>query len=390
MNLKWRTKGLLFLSGFLIFSPILSKIFIDIIGLPLTIPEILFLPFIGIYNKYLGIKLSSKFLGSLFFLYILLVIAIIYGYFPFYSVLSTFRGYLYIILAFWAFKDRQLFGGIDAVFAIVLGSSFGWLVMSLNFFSAIVFGSAEGSFAVYGNMISLAMVIVISVLYYKRLFNSIVLIMNLVLSFTTGLRRQILVTLVSYLISLFLLGKRSIKGLIIILLTLGFGFPLILRGFENISSFILTISPKLFSRIITKTTMFIDGEQSTSDSSRLVNLKDVIENIHEYILPRGFVSKRTMADADLGAFMDAPFKELLHTFGLILLIPMLLIFLYRIRFHIINFRKYNVRESGVMIVMSLIFLILTFVEGSFLNFTYSVPVTGFVLGRIFTTKNLLV
>ena len=385
---KWRINFLLFLVGFIIFSPIQSYLFIQVLGFPLTLPEILLLPIIRFLRRQLGLRLTKE-IYSYFFVGLLLVfLALLVNIFPIYSILSTFRAYLYIFIALVAVKNRKIPAGIDGLFAISLGSTFAWAVLSyISFQGMVTWGKGV---AVYGNMITLGMSILIPFIFYKRVSIIVTLILSLIISIYAGLRRQIVVVALSLFFGIYIRATSSLKSFVMVVLGFCLSLPIVINIFKFAVKYIERISPILYSRVITKSVLLFDGKRSESDVSRLKNFREMRDNFYEYILPRGFVSKRTLADKELGAYMDIPVKELLHTFGLIFTVVLLVVFLSRMYYHYFNYRRNGTRESGLIFGMAIVMIALFFLEGSFLNFMYTVPVTGFILGRLLSTRNLIV
>lgn len=384
---KWRINFLLFLVGFIIFSPIQSYLFIQVLGFPLTLPELLVLPIIRFLRRQLGLRLTKE-IYSYFFVGLLLVfLAVLVNIFPIYSILSTFRAYLYIFIVLVAIKNRKIPAGVDGLFAISLGSTFAWAVLSYISFQGIV--TWGKGVAVYGNMITLGMSILIPFIFYKRVSIIVTLILSLIISIYAGLRRQIVVVALSLFFGIYIRATSSLKSFAMVVLGFCLSLPLIINIFKFTVKYIERLSPILYSRVITKSVLLFDDKRSESDVSRLTNFREMRDNYYEYILPRGFVSKRTLADKELGAYMDIPVKELLHTFGLIFTVVLLVVFLSRMYYHYFNYRRNGTRESGLIFGMAIVIITLFFLEGSFLNFMYTVPVTGFILGRLLSTRNLI-
>lgn len=381
---------ILFLCGFFVFSPISSYITINVLHFPLALPELLFLPFYFKIRDIFNLKVNLKiFISGIFILTILICIALLVGLFPVYSILSTARGYFYIILIFSIFKNKSI-ANIDYLFFIVFGATVGWMILglkSLNLIMSNIF--LDGSLATYGNMIALALFISIAIIYKKKISILIALGISIIISLSVGLRRQIMVTFVAFILSFLSQIKLSFKRI----LNIGFillAFSILLINIYPIAkNFIEETSPTLYVRIFTKSEQLVTGDISTSDQTRINSFYKFIDNLENYFLPQGLVSKRTMTDKGTGIFMDSPYIELFHTFGIIFSIPIILYFFLCLNFHFKNYYRNKINESAICIVMGGVIIVLMFIEGSFLNFVYTTPLTGFVLARLASRKNLI-
>jgi hypothetical protein len=87
--------------------------------------------------------------------------------------------------------------------------------------------------------------------------------------------------------------------------------------------------------------------------------------------------------------MDSPYYELFYSFSLFGVLFIFILFIRGLFFHLNNYLLKGVTESGVCIVSIATILVLIMVEGSFLNWSYTTPCTGFMLARIFSSKNLI-
>jgi hypothetical protein len=116
-----------------------------------------------------------------------------------------------------------------------------------------------------------------------------------------------------------------------------------------------------------------------------------INRLYSEILPSGFISKRTFDDVGAGDFMDFPLSELTRTFGLILILPFFILYGFKILNHLIEYYRGGT-EKDIIIGFGVSFVLLVFIEGSFLNFAFVTPMTGIVLAKLlysnFENKNL--
>jgi hypothetical protein len=382
---------ILFLCGFIVFSPISSFLSQNILNLPLSLPELFFIPFYPKFRKLFDLKINIKDFAIGFAVIVFLIsIAFLIGEFPPFSILSTARGYLYLVLVFSIFKNKEI-RDINYIFFIALGSSVGWMLLGLSSMNKLVSGvtSDTNSMAIYGNMISLSLIITISIVFKKKILSLITFVITVIISITAGIRRQILVAFLSYLLGFISQINLRAKRLMVLFFSTSIFVISLIQVYPIVEEFILNTSPTLYVRLFVKSEQLLSGDISESDQTRVDTFKSFIKDIDNNIFPRGFVSKRTMQDAGTGKYMDSPYLELFHTFGILFAIPLILIFFQRIFFHLKNYFKYKITESAVCFIMSGVFLVLMVIEGSFLNFVYTTPFTGFVLSRIMSTKKLI-
>lgn len=381
---------ILFLCGLLVFSPVSSHISLSILNLPLALPELLFLPFYPKVRKLFDLKVNLRILliGSYLILF-LIAISVLVGLFPFSSILSTARGYFYMLLFFSIFINKPI-RNFDHIFYVVFGSSIGWMILGIFTFNQILHNTYSGeSFAVYGNMIALGLTIAISIIYKKKMLSFITFGIVLIISMTAGLRRQIFISLAAFILSFFTQIGFSIKRFLTVSIVLVSITIALIQLYPVAKEFAVNVSPVIHTRLFVKSEQLIDGNLNEGDQNRLSAFKTFTNNMTNYILPKGFVSKRTNQDANTGQFMDSPYIELFHTLGLVFSLPIIFYFILSLHFHFKNYYRRKINESAVWLVMGSLIVILMLIEGSFLNFVYTTPITGFVFARLATRRNYI-
>lgn len=380
----------LFLCGFIVFSPLSSFLSLTLLKLPIAIPEFFFIPFYFRLRKIFDLSINKKtFAIGVYILLFLFALGLLVGIYPLISLLSTFRGYIYLIIVFSIFKNKYI-PDIKYIVYIALGSTVGWAVLGIISFDKIaILASSYETIVIYGSMITLSLLISIPIIYNVKTIKYFAFGITLIISFTAGLRRQILIAALAYLLSVFMQFKFSLKRTFTTLVTLLIIISTVVILYPIGDSYLKEISPIQHQRIFGKTEQFISGDLGSSDQTRIKSIVSLAENIDEYIFPRGLVSKRTSVDENTGIFNDLPMVELLHTLGLFIALYLIFVFLKKTSFHIKNYRKFNNRESAVCIVMSGVITTLMFLEGSFLNYEYITPMTGFILARIMSDENLI-
>jgi hypothetical protein len=377
--------------GFFVFSPISSTITMNLLELPAAVPELLFFPFYFFLKKKLDFTINKKvFLIGLFLIIFLVLISFLVNNFPPTSILSTARGYFYMMVSFSVFLNKEL-RNISYIMFVAFGSVIGWLFEALLFLNNLANNilNDDAAFAVYGNMIMLSLAMSIPVVFKKNMYIYMSFLGGLLLSFITGIRRQIIIFLSSFVLSLFLSIKWTIRGIVKFILFVLISFSFLTTIFPIAEQNIYDISPVLHQRVFKKSEQLIIGERNESDEVRSSSIIEFFDSFEENILPRGFVSKRTGQDKGAGLYMDSPIYEIFYTFSIGGALIILVMFILRLFFHFKSYYYIGIKESGICLVSMSTILILLMVEGSFLNFTYITPCTGFVLARIFSNKNLV-
>ncbi len=353
--------------------------------LPLALPELLFIPFIYLLRHRLDlrIKLTKPAIYLFCLLLLLLIIGFLLQNFRASSILSTSRGYLYMLLSFAVFSGKNKTSMHD-IMLICLGSVVGWCVLSIEQFNLItrLAIDEDNSLSVSGNMVALVLLVSIAIINKNNKVIILAIFLGLVLSLTTGLRRQIIVFFLAVVISyFFILTSRKGNGLKIFLIIGTFGLSLVII-YPIVDNYINDISPILHQRIFSKSEQFLTGDLSEADKIRRDFINQFLNNLDKYILPQGFVSKRTMEDVGTGIYMDFPVLELAYTLGLIILVTFVFFYFKNILKHCKNYYRNHKTESAVWATTAIVLFALLFLEGSNLNYSYITPFTGMVLGKI--------
>ena len=311
---------------------------------------------------------------------ILLALALVLGNFSMGGILSVARSYLLIIL-FLSIgmnikMDKKFY---TILFLISLGSIIGWILLIQGKLTGIFpWGENELLFAFYGNLLSIPVSISLVFAFFPNIFLILlVLAINVVLTFTAGLRRQILTSAVSFVLyyTVYFLRNAAVKTLIpVIIIIVG-----LVSALPIIEEQVADISPLLHRRIFEKTE---DFGNTDSDDTRESNIARMFDDAGSLILPHGFVSKRTSYDEGTGRFVDTPVYELSYTFGMPLVFVFFIFFIVRVIKLFLAYAMYKTPPLSVWFVCGAVFLILLFVDGSMLSWTYTVPFTGLILGAV--------
>lgn len=191
------------------------------------------------------------------------------------------------------------------------------------------------------------------------------------------------VTVISLFIMFIYIAKRNKANLRKLMLGVGLVSAIIILNFETIGDTIESYSGDLYFRVITKTEMFLSGEENEGDNIRKELIQDFINNTESYLLPGGFVSKQTATDKNTGFFNDLPIMELSYTLGILGTLLLIIYFGYSAyRCYVLSNKN---AQNEIYFIYSLSFITmftLLFLEGSFLTFPYAVTFTGYCLGSL--------
>ena len=378
-------RTLFFLIGCLVLSSFSTTLLIDRMGFPIAMPELLLIPFLVPLRKYSFIKLPKSDLWSvvIFVWFLLLAIALLVANFSVFQILSFSRGFFYLFFFYVLFlKKADL--TLDKVMWLSLGSLFGWSLSSfLNLGTHIDQLNGEEVLS-YGALLAIPLFLSISLIRkkYALLFVGIILMVSV--SLTAGLRRQILVVLVTFILSFALKIMKSPKTLGVFaafIATLGLIFYF---NFGTINSYLARNAPMIHNRVIVKTARSIEGGRTSGDNIRRSNFNVLYEDFEEYILPRGYPSKQTSKNSTIpiGRFIDFPLLLLAYIFGLPITLILVVNFSKKALTVLIYYFKYNSDGAFVFFICYSIMFLLCFLEGTFLTFIYAIPFTSYCLSRL--------
>lgn len=380
---------LLLLMGMLCFSSLGSKVAQNVLHLPLSLPELFFIPLFALLEKRFTPTRFDKntFSALIFLLLFLILLSQVVGEYSIFAVLSSARGYLYLFLFLCIFKTNTKYND-DIIVLVCFGAIIGWFI-DCNFGYQQMAAIIDETVQTNGNMLSVAIFIVYTMLLKKWKLFFAGLIMILYICLFAGIRRVILVATIAFAISVilqFLFSKLSIFKQIflvgIVVVPIIFAIPVLDRAVEE-------INPKLHYRIFGKTENMMSGESSYSDDLRKEHINQFFNSPIDYLYPKGMVSNQYYTDQHAGIFMDFPLVALSHMFGLPFAIVIILYFSLNSYRCLLLYKRRKIIASGVYCAMGAIFIVLLFVEGSFLVHPFTTPMTGMCLGRIlFYSKQL--
>ena len=375
--------------GLIVFSPVSSFLSLEILHLPLALPELFFLPFfILLREKFKSIKIPSYAIVNVMFLFMLLLsFALISASFSLFAILSNARAWLYLLLSFCLFRNDNNITYDDFLY-FAFGSIIGWAVICLvNVVNFIHWGDYKISIT-YGLMLSLPLFYSITIFKYRKSMLLAGIVLTVVIIVFCGTRRVILVTALSVVASVLIMGILKMKNLlryILIGIALIFTISALMPIIENAVN---DISPHLYFRLFTRTEALInEGIDASQDTERFNILSSTFDEMEKSYLPRGFISMQTDTDDNVGHYNDYPLTMLFWIFSwpvaLIILFYLIIIMLKNIKIAI----KTKKEPPFVCAVCIIIIILLLFLDGSFITYAYATPITGALLGMAINNTN---
>lgn len=372
---------LLTVMGGIVFSPFITTLCLNILHLPMVLPEIIIIPFIFLLrNKFRSINFNRNQLVILMgCAFVLLLLAIAVGKYQIGGVFSIFRSYLYLIICYCAFSQYNEINNTDIQF-VMLGSLLGWLYDSYSSFQHLIV-DFDMSNLTFGMILSIPLFLAITI--NKRRYISMsmgILIMTGIFIFS-GIRRIIAAFLAS-LVVIFVLqsigNTRRLVGSILLSLMLVGAINVFL---PQIESFVLDVSPQLHYRMFVRTEETLSGNAGNADASRASNITTFFDDGIETFIPHGFYTNHT-SDNGAGIYNDMPLRGLTWMLGFPLTLVLLLRFVKIFNATYKNYRLRGSEESFPYLIAFSIIIMMLFLDGSFLSYSYCAPITGLCLGRL--------
>lgn len=367
--------------GVLVFSPMSSIISINILHLPLALPEVLLVPFIFLLKdkfKSLRIKQRALLNACLAWLF-LLIFALLASKFSLFAILSNARAWLYLFLFFGIFINYNEITN-DDMLNLAFGSIIGWAIACYFNINRFMARGDYHIFITYGLMLSLPLFYSIAILKSRKMLFLIGIVLNIVIIMLCGTRRVILVTALSIISAILIQGIHKKKNLflyIVFSVTLFVGITAMLPTIEE---GIKELSPHLHYRLFTRSEALAEGGTvDEGDVGRLRFIASTYDEMDESCFPHGFISMQTSTD-DVGRYNDYPIIMLFWIFSW----PLTFIILFY--FVVIFFKNFSVyvktKKSApfISVICLLVMFALIFFDGSFFTYAYATPITGALLG----------
>ena len=394
MNIKllklYKNKIFLLFFGFICCSTFSTYISFKL-GLPFGVPEIFALIFFPFFHKEF-IYFKKVFLNNFFeiflIFFILLGLGLIVNNIYALKVLASSRAYLYLIIFFF-FGHSKFNLDLNKLFYIGIGSIIG------GYLNGLLLGDTQGEVRAYSNLVSFA-IIVSYPLIKKRYFIFIFFLLGaLYVGFYSGLRRQIAEILLNLVFTYFLIiikDGKSFKSLFTKLILL----PILLYnlvGFfvVKIENYFLMNNIYLYNRIFQKTYRIENSNQA--ESSRISHFANLSDYIYDTVIPKGIYPRLVgfSVNNSGGSPLDFPLYEIFYTLGSLTTIVLILFFFKTFFINIGSLFTSNKNKDEIIMISSISILLFcaSFFDGSFLQYTFVTPFTGFVLGRFFFLKRNL-
>lgn len=368
--------------GVVLFSPFASKIFLDYLNLPLVVPELIYIPLLYFGYKKFGLSFSQKpdFTIIIVWWLVFLVIALLWNLYSLKAILSTSRSFFIVGLFYVIGKNIRVNKNLLYFLLIVsIGSIIGWVLCSYLNFQKLYFIKEES--VVYGNMLAIAYAFSLLLLYERNyVLIAIVFAMNVFLSFTTALRRQILISLMSITSAVSLLVVKYKKFQYFIWVAV-LAIPIFIM-MPKIEKYIQDVNPVLHHRVFERSEEVLDNNIQGGDQGRISNQLYIFTEIPSLILPHGYISQNTGKDGT-GIYNDIPTLMLAFTFGVFFLYGYMIYLFFSVIKSFQRFYKYDNEYYGVLFSVGLIFLFLHFLEAAMFIYTFTCPFTGLTLGLLF-------
>lgn len=375
---------LFFIMGFIVFSPFSSVISFNYLHLPISLPEVLFIPFCFLLKKKIkSFRINKTSLVLMLCLFIfLLLISLLLKQYSYYAIFADARVWLYLFIAYLVFVNENNIEMNDIMY-LSLGSLFGWLYVSIMGFSSSI--GASDSAITYGLMLSIPMFVTLAYSMNYSIIIAIGVMVILIIFVFAAIRRIIPVfiftILITFILSMLSKKKRySIKKIITLVLFIIIGI-IVYSIYPLIREYIREMSPSLYVRVFLRTEHFITGGiDASGDNVRFENILNTWELIKGSLFPQGFISAQTGTDKGTGIYNDYPLSQLLYIFSVWGTIIILYFFFIIIIKNIILYIKLSSPEYLLSSVTLLTMFILLFIEGTFLIYPYATPITGMMLG----------
>ena len=370
----------------ILMSPVSTYLF-QTAGMPAVLPELIFVPYFLLMHSKLGITFNNSlhFQNAIMWTFILVILSLIMQDITIVASISTARSFFLVFACYIIGKNVNF----DIYFCNVLkwtsfGATIGW---ALNNYISMSSGAyLLGNGILYGNMVAIPIAFASSLLFNPNyiLFGGLFAV-NIYLSMTSGLRRQISVSLLSALLTLFLanISGFSLKKQMISIITVF----LFVGAIPMIDTYLQNNNELLYARVVQRTQRLIDGDVNDGDNTRTENFDKFYSDLSDLIIPHGFVSFQTDRGGK-GIFVDSPNYMLSYTFGAI---PFIIYLIFYIKQLFVCFmRSFFLRSKSyaMIFICSSIVFFLHFVESSMFSFSFTAPMTGIVIGLLFRNDHL--
>lgn len=325
-----KNKILLFSIGFVVFSSFLSFLAVRLLGLPCVI-EFFVLPLLYIYRRNLNIPTIE-----VFYVFVFVLLGTLIGSInPVYTIsdiIPISRCFLIGSIAFIIGKNNNVFKNIDNLYSFCFGVFCGDFVNALILMTTILGTKYDREYAVDINIIFSVLWVILTILYKKPKYLIAVLVLVPSLAFMSVSRGVSTFFLVAIILAFFLKIIKNPSKIVFIGTFLTVSFFILSDIYINNEETVRKFSPSMHFRLYKKVRTY--GKNKT-DGGRIAPYYWAAENITYYTFPRGFLGKKVLRsgggqNTPLMSSWDSSYMELLYTFGFILFVIILLVFLYKL------------------------------------------------------------
>ena len=308
--------------------------------------EIVLIPLLLIYNKFLR-KISNidivLSLSTIFILWALAYFFLLPNQFA--TIASTIRSYLIFFLSFFLFyRNKILDDSYELIFYIALFSKVADLVGAVCGLQVAVLLDSN---SIISSINILTTPIVIAYSYRKKniVYFIAVCILCIVASFCSATRGVILYSILNIFACL-VLTKMSFLSLLKTIVPIAFLSIAMVFVYFNIENDVKEYSPNLHYRLYKK--VLEHDDVVTGDKDREEHFYYLLEHIDEAVIPHGMATRASetvkfQSNRMLWSIRDSSFVEIVYTFGIfsififLYLIRMLIFFLKRRLDNVVNF-----------------------------------------------------
>lgn len=381
-----RNKIFLFLIGFVAFSSFCSYLTVQMFHLPCLI-EIFLLPLAYYYRDTFILPKTE-----LFFLVCFIIIGFSIGSlntsYPPNAIFPIARCFLLGGIGFILAKNNNVFNNIDNLYFFSLGAFIGDLFNAyfrLNLIQIL----GDKQYAVDINVIFSVLWVILTILYKRSFYLIFVLVLVPTLSFLSVSRGIttffIFAVIISFILKI-IMDKRKIILATTFLFT---AFFILSNLYVSSEDAVKQFSPSMHFRLYTKVATY---GQNNIDEGRLSAYDYALEHLDYYIFPRGFLGKVFLSESDKNfmALMtpwDSAYMELLYTFGVILLLVFLGIYLWKLYVCFILFLKSKELIYAVSFAMLLTMFLECFFTYGIIRSPFTIFCSAGMLGFIWRITN---
>lgn len=365
------------LMGFIVFSPISSLIIIDYLGFPMSMPEVLLIPFLYLTkDKLKTIHFNKKIFLNLSIISAFLLVLGLLKY-DIFSLLSMYRGYLYLFIFYCSFDSQNAYTEYNILY-VCFGSILGWMIEAIYNTRMYMLSSSDLTYS-YGLMLAIPLFLSISFRKGRNLLLIVGIVVILITILFAGLRRLLFIFIFSLFIVYLLNSLRAIKEILTKALMV---IPIILIVYFNydaIGEEVRKVSPQAYHRIFARTEITVS--EGGQDRDRQTNFTNFVDNFTGYMFPHGFIGNDT-SQSHAVSWMDFPLSGIAWTISLPFTIILLFFFMRRAKNVLFKYLKKSDDEAFVFFVSFITIFLLLFLEGTFITYPYATPITGLCLGKI--------